>query len=70
MNNERQDNPLHGLDPSEVEACALRYSDAMSYRRIGQRLGVNHMKAKRLVKRGTAKILANGYPAAFTSRVA
>jgi DNA-directed RNA polymerase specialized sigma24 family protein len=62
---QRTDNPLDGLTPKQVQACALRfYGDSagpLPHRLIALRLGVSRPAVTRLINRGVARIRANGY---------
>lgn len=61
----RADNPLEGLTPEQIQACALRfYGDSagpLPQKLIALRLGVSQPTVSRLITRGLARIRANGY---------
>jgi len=60
--------PLAGLTPRQLEACALRfYGDSagpLPLKLIGLRMGIRRSAVCRLIARGAARIRANGYDVA------
>ena len=57
------EDPLQGVPEKQIHACALRYGERrlMPYKQIADRLGNSRQAAYKLVKKGTARIRANGY---------
>jgi hypothetical protein len=57
-------NPLEGLTEAQIEACTMRYAEGKpltKLRVIGDRLGIRRAAVCTRIKRGIARIQANGY---------
>lgn len=68
---QQTDNPLEGMTPRQIEACAMRYGEGprlTPLRLIGLRMGMKRSAVCRLIARGTAHLRRNGYDiAVFTA---
>lgn len=65
LNPIRTDFPFEGMTEKQKLACALRFygngAGPLPLSRIAERLGINRMSALRLIRRGLARLRANGY---------
>lgn len=54
---------LGHLHSRQSVACTLRFGDVrpMPYRQIAEAMGISHPAAIKLVKKGTARLRANGF---------
>lgn len=59
----RADDLFEDIPPRQLEALSLRFGEGTPltpYRQIGERLGISHPAAVKLVKKGAKRLRANG----------